>query len=64
MAHKGDDSEVPDLLGITFEYPDFIMTLEHSNYPKFMRKTDRSIRRKDEFPYWTQIGRASCRERV
>jgi len=30
------------------------MTLEHSNFPKYMRKTDSSIRRNDEFPYWTQ----------
>lgn len=53
MAHKGDDSEVPDLLETAFEFPDFIMTLEHSNYPKFMRKTTSTIRRNDELPYWT-----------
>ena len=53
IAHKGDDSEVPDLLETVFEFPGFIMTLEHSNYPKFMRKTDNSIRRNDELPYWT-----------
>ena len=53
IAHRGDDSEVPDLLETVYEYPDFIMTLEHSNYPKFMRKTDHSIRRNDELPYWT-----------
>lgn len=54
LQHPGDDSEVPDLLETVYEFPDFIMTLEHSNYPKYMRKTDSSIRRNDEFPYWTQ----------
>jgi predicted dehydrogenase len=53
MAHKGDDSEVPDLLETTFEFPGFIMTLEHSNYPRYMRKTTSTIRRNDELPYWT-----------
>ncbi|MEX0323233.1 MAG: Gfo/Idh/MocA family protein [Puniceicoccaceae bacterium] len=53
MAHKGDDSEVPDLLEIVYEFPDFIMTLEHSNYPKYMRKTTGTIRRTDDMPYWT-----------
>ena len=54
LQHKGDDSEVPDLLETNYEFPEFVMTLEHSNYPKYMRKTDGSIRRNDEFPYWTQ----------
>ncbi len=53
MAHKGDDSEVPDLLEIVYEFPDFVMTLEHSNYPQYMRKTTGTIRRNDELPYWT-----------
>jgi hypothetical protein len=54
LQHQGDDSEVPDLLETVYEFPEFIMTLEHSNFPKYMRKTDSSIRRNDEFPYWTQ----------
>ncbi|MBK1879626.1 Gfo/Idh/MocA family protein [Pelagicoccus mobilis] len=54
IAHKGDDGETPDLLEVVCEYPDFLMTVEHSNYPKYMRKTTTTIRRKDEFPYWTQ----------
>ena len=54
LQHKGDDSEVPDLLEVVYEFPGFVMTLEHSSYPKYMRKTDHSIRRNDEFPYWTQ----------
>ena len=30
------------------------MTLEHSNYPRYMRKTTATIRRNDEHPYWSQ----------
>ena len=54
MAHKGDDAETPDLQVITFEFDDFIMTFELTGYPKYMRKTTGTIRRNDEFPYWTQ----------
>ena len=54
LAHKGDDSEVPDLHVVSFEFDDFVMTFEHSNYPRYMRKTTGTIRRNDEFPYWTQ----------
>lgn len=52
LAHRGDDSEVPDLLVSTFEFDDFVLTLEHLNYPAFMTKTSTSIRQGDEFPFW------------
>jgi predicted dehydrogenase len=52
LAHRGDDSEVPDLLVSTFEFDDFVLTLEHSNYPTYMTKTTTSIRQGDEFPFW------------
>lgn len=51
LAHK-DDSEVPDLLVTTYEFPGFVLTLEHSNYPEYMEKTTTSIRQGDEFPFW------------
>ncbi len=54
LAHKGDDSEVPDLMIATYEFDDFVLVVEHSNYPRYMRKTTGTIRRNDEFPYWTQ----------
>ena len=54
LAHRGDDSEVPDLHVVAFEFDDFVMTFEHSNYPRYMRKTTGTIRRNDELPYWTQ----------
>ena len=54
LAHQGDDSEVPDLLVVQYQYDDFILTLEHSNYPKYMQKTSSTIRRKDLHPHWLQ----------
>ncbi|RME89698.1 MAG: gfo/Idh/MocA family oxidoreductase, partial [Verrucomicrobia bacterium] len=52
LAHQGDDSEVPDLLVSSFEFDGFVLTLEHSNYPKYMMKTTTSIRQGDKFPFW------------
>ncbi|MBN2377470.1 MAG: hypothetical protein JXD22_13795, partial [Sedimentisphaerales bacterium] len=54
LQHKGDDSEVPDLQIAAYDFDDFVMTLEHSLYPRYMQKTTATIRRNDEFPYWTQ----------
>jgi len=54
LQYKNDDSEVPDLLVSSFEFDEFVMTLEHSNYPRYMEKTTGTIRRNDDFPYWTQ----------
>lgn len=54
LAHRGDDSQVPDTVVATMDYDDFVLTMEHSNYPAYMRKTTGTIRRNDEFPYWTQ----------
>jgi len=54
LEHAGDDSEVPDLQVVAYDFPGFVMTLEHSNYPRYMRKTTGTIRRNDKFPYWTQ----------
>jgi len=54
LQHKGDDSEVPDLQVAAFDYDDFVMTLEHANYPRYMQKTTGTIRRNDLLPYWTQ----------
>jgi len=53
-AHKGDDSEIPDTQSTNMEFDDFVLTFEMTNYPKYMRKTDASIRRNDVLPYWTQ----------
>ncbi len=54
LAHKGDDSQMPDLLAVSYEFDDFVMTLDQSNYPRYMQKTTTTIRRNDLLPYWTQ----------
>jgi predicted dehydrogenase len=52
--HHNDDAEVPDVQIATFDFHDFVMTFELTNYPSYMRKTTGTIRRTDTFPYWTQ----------
>jgi predicted dehydrogenase len=54
LHHRGDDSEVPDIQAATYDFGDHILTMEHSNYPRYMRKTTGTIRRNDEYPYWSQ----------
>ena len=54
FVHKDDDSQVPDLQIVSYQFDDFVMTFEHSHYPRYMKKTTATIRRNDEFPYWTQ----------
>jgi predicted dehydrogenase len=52
--YKNDDAETPDIMVSSIEFNNFIMTLEMSAYPMYMQKTTATIRRNDEFPYWTQ----------
>lgn len=54
LAHKGDDAEVPDVQIVSYDFNDLTMTFELSGYPRYMQKTTGTIRRNDEFPYWTQ----------
>jgi len=54
LAHKDDDAEVPDLQVVSYDFDSFVMTFELTGYPRYMRKTTGTIRRRDEFPYWTQ----------
>ena len=49
-----DDREAPDVQAASFEFDDFILTLELTNYPRYMQKTTGTIRRNDELPYWSQ----------
>lgn len=53
-AHKGDDSECPDVQIVSWDFGGFVMTFELTGYPRYMRKTTGTIRRNDVFPYWTQ----------
>jgi predicted dehydrogenase len=48
-----DDSEVPDVQVASWDFPNFVLTFELSGYPRYMMKTAGTIRRNDEFPYWT-----------
>ncbi len=54
LAHQGDDSETPDVQVVNFDFDKFVMTFELTQYPRYMQKTTGTIRRNDEFPYWTQ----------
>jgi len=54
LAHPDDEGEVPDVQIASFDFADFVMTFELSGYPRYMQKTTGTIRRNDEFPYWTQ----------
>jgi len=54
LACRGDDAEVPDVQIVSYDFDDFVMTFELSGYPRYMQKTTGTIRRNDEFPYWTQ----------
>ncbi len=49
-----DDRETPDVQIATFEFDTFILTLELTNYPRYMQKTSATIRRNDLLPYWAQ----------
>jgi len=54
LVHRDDDGEVPDVQIASFEFQDFVMTMELTNYPRYMQKTTSTIRRNDLLPYWTQ----------
>jgi hypothetical protein len=53
FAHRGDESEIPDVQVATYDFADLVMTFDNTRYPRYMRKTARSVRAADEFPYWT-----------
>ena len=50
LHFKGDDAEVPDTQVIQFEFPGMVVTVENTNYPRYMKKiVNRNV---DVFPYW------------
>ncbi|HPA18677.1 MAG TPA: Gfo/Idh/MocA family oxidoreductase [Verrucomicrobiae bacterium] len=53
-AHRGDDSEVPDVQISNWDFGSFVMTFELSGYPKYMEKSSDALRRKTLVPDWTQ----------
>jgi hypothetical protein len=54
LIYSDDDSEVPDVQIANYDFEKFVMTFELTTYPRYMRKTEASIRRNDVLPYWTQ----------
>ncbi len=53
-VHTGDDAEVPDVLNIAWDFGAFAMTLDMSQYPKYMEKSTDVIRKKNLVPDWMQ----------
>ncbi|MGK0188812.1 MAG: putative dehydrogenase [Verrucomicrobiales bacterium] len=54
MHHADDDSEVPDVEIIHYEFENFVMTFELTHYANAMSKIDGAIRGGDRFPNWPQ----------
>lgn len=54
LHFRGDDAQPPDVMMTSFDFRDFILSLHVTGYPRYMQKTTTTIRRNDEFPYWTQ----------
>ncbi len=52
FAHRGDDSQRPDVQVVSWEFENFVMTVDLTGYPRYMRKTTATIRRNDVLPYW------------
>jgi predicted dehydrogenase len=53
-VHRGDDSEVPDVMVANWEFDDFILTFELSGYPKYMVKSTDALRRRGVVSDWKQ----------
>jgi predicted dehydrogenase len=53
MAYPDADGETPDVQVVTYEFDEFVLTFELTNYPRYMQKESAEIRRNDLLPYWT-----------
>jgi len=51
-----DERETPDMAAVTYDYGDFIMTLEHTEFMPYMTRTIYigEVCYGDKFPYWPQ----------
>jgi predicted dehydrogenase len=49
-----DDREVPDTQIASFRFDDLVMTVELTQWPRYMRKTNGATRHGDGFPPWLQ----------
>jgi predicted dehydrogenase len=53
MAFPEADGESPDVQVVHYQFGDFVLTFEMTNYPRYMQKSSDAIRRNDLLPYWT-----------
>ena len=53
MAYPEADGESPDVQVVNYEFDEFVLTFEMTNYPRYMQKESAEIRRNDLLPYWT-----------
>jgi len=53
LAHD-DDREVPDTQIATLDFGDTVMTIENTQYARYMAKIPGRIREADQFPLWPQ----------
>ena len=53
LAHD-DDREVPDTQIASLDFGDCVMTIENTQYARYMAKIPGSIREADQFPLWPQ----------
>jgi predicted dehydrogenase len=49
-----DKREIPDMMEITYEFPDMVMTMENGTSTPYMDKIAWDVRDGDLFPYWPQ----------
>ncbi len=56
-----DHREIPDLLTVTYDYGDFVMTCENGTFTPYMRKFAQEVRYGSQWPLWPQ---SSCRVEI
>ncbi len=49
-----DKRETPDMLAATYDFGDFTMTCECTQFAPYMKKSGGDVRFHDKFPYWPQ----------
>lgn len=54
VTFKDEFTDVPDVLNIAWEYDDFVMTFDMSQYPKYMEKSSDMLRKKTLVSDWKQ----------
>jgi predicted dehydrogenase len=56
-----DGRQIPDVLAVTYDYGDFIMTCENGTAMPYMKKFPQEVRYGTQWPYWPQ---SSCRVEI